>query len=145
MLGADLAAACAADGYEVRVYDLPEFDITNSAHVQEAVCAADAIINCAAYTDVDGAESQAEVAHRVNAEAVGRLGTFASEHGKWVLHFSTDFVFDGALAGGRATLEGQWLFALSGPARMDLRRARHELRDQAGRAGPGRRNAPGGG
>jgi len=128
MLGADLAAACAADGYEVRVYDLPEFDITNSAHVQEAVCAADAIINCAAYTDVDGAESQAEVAHRVNAEAVGRLGTFASEHGKWVLHFSTDFVFDGALDRpyvetdvpgpineyGRSKLAGEQLLRASG-------------------------------
>lgn len=97
MLGIDLAAACKARGYDTRVYDLPEFDITNPVHVQEAVCAADAIINCAAYTNVDGAETHVAMVHRVNAEALGRLGMFAREHGKWVLHFSTDFVFDGTL------------------------------------------------
>ena len=97
MLGADLAAVCTAQGCDVRIYDLPEFDITDPAHVQAAVGAADAIINCAAYTSVDGAETHATVARAVNAQAVGYLGTIAREYGKWVLHFSTDFVFDGAL------------------------------------------------
>jgi dTDP-4-dehydrorhamnose reductase len=97
MLGMDVAAACAQRGYEVRTYDLPEFDITNQDHLRRAVAAADVIINCAAYTNVDAAQSQSELAHRVNGEAVGRLGDLAREGGKWVLHVSTDFVFDGTL------------------------------------------------
>jgi len=97
MLGMDVAAACAQRGYEVRIYDLPDFDVTNPDHLRRAIAAADVIINCAAYTNVDGAQSQSELAHRVNGEAVGRLGQLAREGGKWVLHVSTDFVFDGTL------------------------------------------------
>ena len=97
MLGTELAAACRLQGLEVRIYDLPEFNITDEAHLQRAVDAADTIINCAAYTDVDGAESKAELAQRVNGGAVGRLGELARKSGKWVLHFSTDFIFDGRL------------------------------------------------
>ncbi len=97
MLGRDVAAVCEARGCAVRVYDLPEFDVTNGDHLRQAVETAEVVINCAAYTNVDGAESQAELAHRVNGAAVGRLGQLARHHGKWVLHFSTDFVFDGAL------------------------------------------------
>lgn len=95
MLGTDVAAACMQRGYEVRTYDLPDFDVTNPDHLRRAVETADVIINCAAYTNVDGAQSQSELAHRVNGEAVGRLGQLAREEGKWVLHVSTDFVFDG--------------------------------------------------
>jgi dTDP-4-dehydrorhamnose reductase len=97
MLGTDVATACTQRGLDVRVYDLPEFDLTVEEQVKKAVEGADTIINCAAYTNVDGAESHAELAHRVNAEAVGRLGKLAVKSGKWVLHFSTDFVFDGML------------------------------------------------
>ncbi len=97
MLGTEVAAACTRRGYEVRVYDLPQFDVMNPDHLQRAVQAADVIINCAAYTNVDGAESQSPLAHRVNGEAVGRLGELAREEGKWVLHVSTDFIFDGRL------------------------------------------------
>jgi dTDP-4-dehydrorhamnose reductase len=97
MLGSDLAVACTRCGFDVQARDLPEFDILNSRQVREAIAAADAVIDCAAYTNVDGAESQRELAHRVNGEAVGQLGRLAAERGKWVLHFSTDFVFDGEL------------------------------------------------
>ncbi|MEN6425508.1 MAG: dTDP-4-dehydrorhamnose reductase [Phycisphaerales bacterium] len=95
MLGTELAAACRSRGYEVRIHDLPEFDISSIVHLRQAVDPADAVVNCAAYTNVDGAESQPQLAHRVNAEAVGRLGELARTSGKWVLHFGTDFVFDG--------------------------------------------------
>ncbi len=97
MLGTDLVAACTARGFDVRGYDLPEFDITDAEHLRGVVEASDAILNCAAYTDVDGAETHTALARRVNAEAVGRLGELAAQHGRWVLHFSTDFVFDGTL------------------------------------------------
>ena len=95
MLGSDLVSACRLQNFDPIVLDLPEFDITNADHVQQAVAEAEVIVNCAAYTNVDGAESQVELAYEVNAEAVGRLGAFAREAGKWVLHISTDFVFDG--------------------------------------------------
>ncbi len=97
MLGTDLAAACTRRGFDVRVYDLPECDITNAEHLRQVVRDVDLIVNCAAYTNVDGAEGQAELAHRVNGAAVGRLGELARQDDKWVLHISTDFVFDGRL------------------------------------------------
>jgi dTDP-4-dehydrorhamnose reductase len=97
MLGSDVVAALARRGHEVRPYDLPECDITDAARVREALAGAEAAINCAAYTDVDGAEEHYELAHRINGRAVGQLGALAREQGVWLVHFSTDFVFDGHL------------------------------------------------
>jgi dTDP-4-dehydrorhamnose reductase len=97
MLGTDLADICEQNRFDVKVFDLPEFDITNSRQLKKVLSAAQIIVNCAAYTDVDGAESQIELAYQVNAAAVGRLGAFAKEANLWVLHISTDFVFDGRL------------------------------------------------
>ncbi|MHC4657558.1 MAG: dTDP-4-dehydrorhamnose reductase [Planctomycetota bacterium] len=103
MLGTDLTKICRQQGFNVEVFDLPEFDITNSRQLKQALNAAQIIVNCAAYTNVDGAESEAELAYKVNAEAVGRLGTFARKADIWLLHISTDFVFDGT--SGRPYLE----------------------------------------
>jgi len=97
MLGTDLVDTCEQHGFDVKVFDLPEFDITNYQQLKQAVGDADAIVNCAAYTNVDGAESEAELAYQVNAEAVGWLGAIVKDADKWVLHISTDFVFDGRL------------------------------------------------
>ncbi|MHC4488295.1 MAG: dTDP-4-dehydrorhamnose reductase [Planctomycetota bacterium] len=97
MLGTDLAKTCEQQGFNVEVFDLPEFDITNLQHLKEALNAAQTIVNCAAYTNVDGAESEAKEAYRVNAGAVGRLGELVKEANAWLLHISTDFVFDGTL------------------------------------------------
>ncbi|KGI78487.1 dTDP-4-dehydrorhamnose reductase [Oleiagrimonas soli] len=55
----------------------------------------DVIINAAAYTAVDRAESEPELAHCVNAEAVGALGRWAADAGVPVVHYSTDYVFPG--------------------------------------------------
>ena len=95
MLGTDLAKICGQQGFNVEVFDLPEFDITNSKQLKEALSNTKTIVNCAAYTNVDGAESEAELAYQVNAEAVGRLGALVKEAKAWLLHISTDFVFDG--------------------------------------------------
>ncbi len=97
MLGTDLAAACRQKGIAYEVFDLPDFDITDSSQLAGVVDGYNAIVNCAAYTDVDGAETHRELAYKVNAEAVGRLGKLAAEKSKYVLHISTDFVFDGEL------------------------------------------------
>ncbi len=95
MLGSDLALACELRGLETNVLDLPDFDITNTDQLQQAVNDSNIIVNCAAYTNVDKAESEPELAYRVNAEAAGQLGDFARQGDVWVLHISTDFVFDG--------------------------------------------------
>jgi dTDP-4-dehydrorhamnose reductase len=97
MLGTDLTKICGQQGFNVEVFDLPEFDITNSQQLKEALSNTKTIVNCAAYTNVDGAESDADLAYRVNAEAVGRLGAIVKEANAWLLHISTDFVFDGKL------------------------------------------------
>jgi dTDP-4-dehydrorhamnose reductase len=95
MLGSDLALACQQQQLITTVLDLPEFDITNENHLANAIKEVDAVINCAAYTNVEKAESETELAYKVNGEAVGKLGSVAKNTGVWVLHISTDFVFDG--------------------------------------------------
>jgi dTDP-4-dehydrorhamnose reductase len=97
MLGTDLAKICGQKGFDVKVFDLPEFDITDSQQLKEAIGSAKVIVNCAAYTNVDGAESETKLAHQVNAEAAGRLGALVKEADAWLLHLGTDFVFDGLL------------------------------------------------
>jgi dTDP-4-dehydrorhamnose reductase len=96
MLGTDLAKLCRSRGYKVDVLDLPEFDVTSTQQLERVIRQAETVINCAAYTDVDKAESESELAYKVNAQAVGNLGVLAKKAQKWVLHISTDFVFDGA-------------------------------------------------
>lgn len=95
MLGSDVASLCRQKKTSFESFDLPEFDITNYKQLADVLQRADLVINCAAYTDVEGAESQKEQAFKINAEAVGRLVKIAKETGLWVLHISTDFVFDG--------------------------------------------------
>ena len=95
MLGSDLVLACELYSYKTQVFDFPEFDIANSQQLREVISSVDSVVNCAAYTNVDGAESERDLAFAVNADAVGRLGDIARDTGKWVLHISTDFVFGG--------------------------------------------------
>jgi dTDP-4-dehydrorhamnose reductase len=64
----------------------------------------DLIVNPAAYTAVDQAEDERELAHRVNAEAPGVMARWAALHGVPMVHFSTDYVFDGS--GDRPWCEG---------------------------------------
>lgn len=97
MLGSDFTAAAKTRGWSVTTLDLPEFDITNMDHLEQAVPPGGWVVNCAAYTNVEKAEAEPELAHRVNAEAVGQLGEIAKKADAAVLHISTDFVFDGTL------------------------------------------------
>lgn len=62
------------------------------------------IINAAAYTAVDRAESEPDLAHLVNAQAVGLIGEIAAAHHVPVVHYSTDYVFDGHKPAGQAYL-----------------------------------------
>lgn len=127
MLGTDLAAELTGQGYDCKVFDLPEFDITDADQITGAISGCDIVINCAAYTNVEKAESESELAYRVNASAVGQLGKIAAEHRVKLLHISTDFVFDGKLdrpyvetddtnalsVYGKSKLEGEKLLQLT--------------------------------
>jgi dTDP-4-dehydrorhamnose reductase len=95
----------------------------------------DLIVNAAAYTAVDRAETEEDVAHAVNAVAPGVMAEEAKRAGALLLHFSTDYVFDGTQtrpymetdatrplgAYGRSKLEGERAVAASGCAHLILR------------------------
>jgi dTDP-4-dehydrorhamnose reductase len=93
-LGRDLIAVL--DGHELYSFDL-DWDITDAAAVAKD-CAAikpDLIINSAAYTDVDGCETNVDLAYRVNAIGPHNLALAARAGGIPLVSVSTDFVFDG--------------------------------------------------
>lgn len=74
----------------------PAFDITSSEHVTRALHAGiRTVINCSAYTDVDGAETHEAEAEAVNARGVQLLAARCQQLGALLVHFSTDYVFDG--------------------------------------------------
>ena len=77
--------------------DVAELDITNLAAVRAMVAenSVQAIINCAAYTNVDGAEDDAEMCYLLNATAVENLAVAMKEAGGLLVHVSTDYVFGG--------------------------------------------------
>ena len=93
MLGSDLAKLAESAGHEVSIFDLPEFNITRDTDIRNAVSNADFIVNCAAYTAVDKAETEKETCRSVNALAVESLAKFAKNKNKYLVHISTDFVF----------------------------------------------------
>ena len=93
MLGHRVVDAARERGHEVRGTDLPELDLTDEGAVRRFVAdaAPDAIVNCAAFTDVDGAEANEELATRINGDAAGNV----ARCGVPVVHVSTDYVFAG--------------------------------------------------
>lgn len=128
MLGSDIIELADNLGFSTRIYDLPEFDITNDADIEAMVAENDILVNCAAYTAVDQAESEPEKCRTINALAVGKIGEVAKLANKYILHISTDFVFgdngDRALSEddmtnplsmyGTSKLEGEQLLQQSG-------------------------------
>lgn len=99
-LGAELAATFAARAYQVASFDHASVDITDAGAVEQAVsrCQPHLVLNAAAYNQVDRAESEPEVALAVNALAVRNLGLACRAVGAQLVHFSTDYVFDGRAA-----------------------------------------------
>lgn len=97
MLGADVARAGERAGHELILVARAELDITDAESVGRAVrdAAPDAVVNCAAWTDVDGAESQREAAQAVNAQGAGNVARAAATAGIPLMHVSTDYVFNG--------------------------------------------------
>jgi dTDP-4-dehydrorhamnose reductase len=93
MLGHRVVAEAAARGHEVRGTDLPELDLTDVEAVRRFVDEArpEVVVNCAAYTDVDAAESAEDTALRVNRDTAANVAAAAP----YVIHLSTDYVFPG--------------------------------------------------
>jgi len=95
MLAHDVTTAAARAGHDVIPLSRRELDVTDAAAVRAAVAAArpDAIVNCAAWTDVDGAEADEDAATAVNGAGAGNVAAAAA--GAFVVQVSTDYVFDG--------------------------------------------------
>jgi dTDP-4-dehydrorhamnose reductase len=83
---------------EVVSLDMPEVDLGDPDSVGRTVGAlrADVIVNAAAYTAVDRAESDEATATRVNGDSVAVLARIAAAQHAWLIHYSTDYVFDGS-------------------------------------------------
>jgi dTDP-4-dehydrorhamnose reductase len=97
MLGSDVVRAAGRRGHDVVGLARGELDITDPEAVAAAIGAArpEAVVNCAAWTDVDEAESRESGALLVNGTGPGILARAASAGGARVVHVSTDYVFDG--------------------------------------------------
>ena len=112
-------------------------DLLQPAQLAQTVraLAPDVIVNAAAYTAVDKAESDAQAARTINAESAGVLAREAKACGAWLVHFSTDYVFNGGGTApwreddatgplsvyGQTKLEGEQLIAASGAKHLVLR------------------------
>jgi dTDP-4-dehydrorhamnose reductase len=162
MLGQAVATAATRLGHDVIALSRADLDVTDADHVRRVVAAAEprAIVNCAAWTDVDGAETAEAAATAVNGEGAGNVARAAAETGARLVHVSTDYVFDGAKrepwvesdpvgplgAYGRSKLMGEqavaaiggehaivrsaWLFGAGGRNFVDTMLALGEERDE---------------
>lgn len=147
MLGSDVMKAAEIAGHEVRGFGHSDLDITDPDQLRSRfeLDRPDAVINCAAWTDVDGAEDDPDGALLVNGTGAGYVAEAAAAIGARVVYVSSDYVFDGEkgsdyvesdqtnplsvygktkLAGELATAQANrrsyivrssWLFGISGP------------------------------
>ncbi|HZJ28816.1 MAG TPA: dTDP-4-dehydrorhamnose reductase [Solirubrobacterales bacterium] len=101
MLGADVVRAAGEVGHDVVACTRADLDITDPDAVRDRLerDRPGVVINCAAWTDVDGAEADETGATRLNAEAAGMLAAATAEAGAEIVQVSTDYVFDGSKKG----------------------------------------------
>jgi dTDP-4-dehydrorhamnose reductase len=147
MLGRDVMLAAGNAGHDVVGFGRAELDVTDAAGLAKKfdLERPDVVINCAAWTDVDGAEAAEQAAFAINGTGAGNVAAAAAEIGASVVYVSSDYVFDGAkgapyvesdqvaplsaygrtkLAGEEATaaankrhfiVRSAWLFGIGGP------------------------------
>ena len=147
MLGRDVMLAAGNAGHDLVGYGRAELDVTDAAALEKKLDLErpDVVINCAAWTDVDGAEESEQAAFAVNGTGAGNVAAAAAAVGASVVYVSSDYVFDGAkgapyvesdqpaplsaygrtkLAGEEATaaankrhfvVRSSWLFGIGGP------------------------------
>jgi dTDP-4-dehydrorhamnose reductase len=99
MLAGAIKRQLEARGRSFAGVDLPDCDITSSESVDAALQThrPSLVINCAAFTNVDGCETKTDLANAVNGQGVGHLAMACRAHHAGLVHFSTDYVFDGSL------------------------------------------------
>ncbi len=103
MLGGEMVRQLEVAGAKVTAWDKEELDITDKKALVEKISALNpaVIINCVAYNDVEKAESDGkDAAFKINGEAVGDLARVAQSLGALLVHYSTDYVFDGVKPDG---------------------------------------------
>lgn len=137
MLGHDLVGVLLARGQDVRACTRSELDVTDPGAVAEAVAGCDVVVNCAAWTAVDDAESAEAAAFAVNAVGAATVARAAAATGARVVHVSTDYVFDGEAstpyredapvaprsAYGRTKAAGEWAVRAEAPDHLIVRTA----------------------
>lgn len=139
MLGQDLAAAAKGAGHDVVAFPRAELDIVDRGTADDVLRGArpDVVVNCAAWTDVDGAEADEGGALSVNGAGAGNVAGAAAAAGAWTVHVSSDYVFDGCKrspylesdevgplsAYGRSKLAGERAVAVEAPSRHTIVRS----------------------
>ena len=137
MLGQDLVDRLRARGDHVTGVDRDTVDITDEDAVRQAVLGHDVVVNCAAWTAVDDAETHEAAAFAVNATGPQILARAASAAGARMVQISTDYVFDGVAvdpyaedavaaprtAYGRTKLAGEWAVRAEAPDHLIVRTA----------------------
>ncbi len=104
-LGGFLRSMAAAEGRDVLALTSSQWDITDPAAAERIVQRGDWVINCAAYTDVDGAETDEAGAYAVNATGPGNIARACARAGARMIHVSTDYVFGGNSEGDVGSAE----------------------------------------
>lgn len=96
-LGTDVIAQLETNGVTAIAADLQELDITDAAAVEEFIASSSAqgVIHCAAFTNVDAAESENDICRKINYEGTLNLARSCEKHGLKLLYTSTDYVFSG--------------------------------------------------
>jgi dTDP-4-dehydrorhamnose reductase len=139
MLGLDVVVAAERAGHDVLALSRAALDITD-AHAVSLACRdgrPEAVVNCAAWTDVDGAEADEAQAARVNGEGAGNVAAAAAAVGAHVVHVSSDYVFPGTAtepyaeaappaplgAYGRTKLAGELAVAIAAPVQHAIVRS----------------------
>jgi dTDP-4-dehydrorhamnose reductase len=139
MLGSDVAEAVTAAGHEPVALPRARLDIADRGAVIAAVAGAvpDAVVNCAAWTKVDDAESAEPEALAINGDGAAHVAAAAAAAGAWMVHVSSDYVFDGGKrepylesdetgplsAYGRTKLAGERAVAREAPGRHTIVRS----------------------
>lgn len=129
LLGRHLVELLERSGRPVAAFDRKACDVSDRSHVERALAEAGAVINCAAFTNVDRAETETAAAFNANGVGAELVGAVASARKLRAIHISTDFVFDGKKATpyderdqpaplsayGKSKLEGEQRFAAACP------------------------------